>query len=456
MIRSSAVNKTSEHEEKPAKRLGLGYFIAAVIFLSNPCINIIDILPDFFGYLFLLSGLSKWADLCPNTADAVQNIKKLRWFMLLKLLATVLVPLVDDTYVLVFTFGFVIIELIYALPAVSKIFDGIEYFGTRFNGRSPFINLKSLRMLTNVFFLVKSAFCILPELCSLSSFEYSGVITSGVQIDFATFKTPLVVLNLFIAILICILWLVNMIPYIIRIKKDTAFLERVLADYDLEITQNVGLAFRRTLRSSVTLILAGIIFFPNLWIDGVNVIPTFIGTFLLIAAMIKLSKMSPIPKSAIISQVIFAVVSMASYAASLIFEVYYGISMIQFSFEAYDIYNITVVLALLEYAAMALSIYMIYRELRRLIRMHLAADPDVTDRRLIDIYAAHQHEADTGVIAGFAGFIVALLISVVYTVMRAGLEPQYYIIPLIAMGIWFVYMLNNLNRLYDQIEYKYI
>ena len=456
MTRSSADTSVPSRKDSPKKRLGCGYFIAAVIFLSNPCINIIDILPDFFGYLFLLAGLSKWADLCPNTADAVQNIKKLRWFMLIKLIAVVLVPMVDDTYVLVFTFGFAVIELIYAIPAASRIFDGLEYFGTRFNSRSVFMNLKSLRMLTMVFYFVKSFFCVLPELCSLSSFEYSGYITSGVQIDFATYKTPLVVLNLFIWALIGILWLINVIPYISRVSKDTSFLERVLHDYDLEVTQNVGLAFRRTLRFSVTLIIAGIVFFPNLWIDGVNVIPTFIGAIFLIAAMVKLSKMTTMPKTAIISQIVFAVVSMVSYASALLFEVYYGVAMIQHSFEAYDFYNMTIILSVLEYAAMAVSIYMIYRELRRLIRMHLGPDPDVTDRRLTDIYAAHQHEADTGVIAGFVGFIIALVLNVAYTFMRAELEPQYYIIPLLAMGIWFIYMINNLNHLYDQIEYKYI
>ncbi len=74
----------------PKKRLGFGYFIAAIIFLANPCLNIVDILPDFFGYIFLLKGLEKWADLCPNIRDAVQGVAKLRWFMLLKMLAVVL------------------------------------------------------------------------------------------------------------------------------------------------------------------------------------------------------------------------------------------------------------------------------------------------------------------------------------------------------------------------------
>ncbi len=453
---SSSKNSGAAKSATPKKRLGFGYFIAAVIFLANPCINVIDILPDFFGYIFLIAGLSKWADLCPNVSDAVLGLKKLRWFMLIKLFVSLLVPIVDDTYVLVFTFGFAVIELMYALSAAWRIFDGFEYFGTRFSGNSVFLNIKTLRTVTNLFFVLKSLFCVLPELCSLSSFEYSGYVTSTPQIDFGAYKAPLTVFNIFIWSLIAVLWLVNILPYIIRISRDTPFLERVLHDYDLEITENVGLAFRRTLHSAVTLIIAGFVFFPNLWIDGVNVIPTFIGAIFLTAAMVKLAKMSPVSKGTITAQIIFALVSLISYAASLIFELYYGIAMIQHSFEAYDLYNITRALAIVEYGAMGVAVYMIYREIRRLIRMHLAPDPDVTDKRLCDIYETHRREADMGVIAGFVGFVIALIINIVYSVMRADIAPQYYIIPLLAMGIWFVYMINNLWHLYEQIEYKYI
>lgn len=453
---SSSKKRDTVKSVSPRKRLGFGCFIAAVIFLANPCINIIDILPDFIGYLFLIAGLSKWADLCPNVSDAMPGLKKLRWFMLVKLFISLLVPLVDDTYVLVFTFGSAVIELMYALPAAWRIFDGFEYFGTRFSGNTVFFNIKTVRTVTNLFFVLKSLFCVLPELCSLSSFEYSGYVTSTPQIDFGAYKAPLTVFNIFIWSLVAVLWLVNILPYIVRISKDTPFLERVLHDYDIEITENVGLAFRRTLHSAVTLIIAGFVFFPNLWIDGVNVIPTFIGAVFLTAAMVKLAKMCPVSKGTVAAQIIFGSVSLISYASSLLFELYYGIAAVHHSFEAYDLYNVTRALAIVEYAVMGMAVYMIYREIRRLIKMHLAPDPDVTDKRLCDIYETHQREADIGVVAGFVGFIIALIINIGYSVMRADIAPQYYMVALLAMGVWFVYMINNLWRLYEQIEYKYI
>ncbi len=436
-------------------RLGFGYFIAAIIFLANPCINIIDILPDFFGYLFLIAGLSKWADLCPNTSVALQGIKRLRWFMLLKLLLSLLVPVVDDTFVLVFTFSFAVIELIYVLPAASKLFDGLEYFGTRFDGKAVFANLKTLRSLTGIYFVLKSVFCVLPELCSLGSSEYYGYITST-QVNVMSFKAPLMALNLFMCALLAILWLVNALPYINRLSKDTPFLIRVLHDYEVEVGNNTGLAIRRTVHTAISFIIAGCVFFPNLWMDGVNVIPTFVGAVFLTAAAVTLSKASHVSKTTIIAQIVFAVMSAASYALALIFELRYGIDMIQYSFEAYDFYSAVTVFSVMEYITMVVAVFMMYKELRRLTRDHLGAGDNVTDKRLTDIYTRHLHEADRGIISGFVVFWIMLAVNAVYSVMRADLAPQYYLIPLAVTVIWLVFMGVKLRDIDEQIEYKYM
>ena len=440
-----------------AGRFGYGYFIAAAIFLCNPLINIIDVLPDFFGILFLLKGLQKWADLCPNVADAVAGLQKYRWFMLLKMLAMILVPLsVEDTDVLVLTFGFLVVECIYLIPAISRIFDGMEYFGTRFNGRAIFANMKNVRTLTNIFIVGRLILTLLPELCSLSTFDNIGMVTGGVQINYADYKPILVGFNLILTSLMAILWLVNLLPYIRGIAKETEFLARILHDYDLEITMNTGLKIRRTLRSAITLTIAGFAFFPNLWLDGFNVIPTFVGAIFLAFAMHRLTSLTNGSKWVVRSQVIFAAVSAVSYAAGILFSLFFGLNSIMRDFTAYEMYNVTRVLGLLEFAAMAFSVYMIFGEFRRMILMHLGPDPDVTDRRLTDIYATQQHEAENTMVAGFIGFLVMLVFNAAYMIMRADIDVGYWILPFLAAGIWIVYMVSSLNQLYDQIEYKYI
>lgn len=450
-------NKNSIKERStPKKELGYSYIIAAFIFLFNPCINVVDILPDFFGYVFLMKGLSKWADLCPNIADAMASIGRLRWFMLLKMFSMILVPLVDDTYVLVFVFSFGIIELMYALPSAARIFDGLEYFGTRFDCKVIFKKYKDIRLLTSIFFIVKTVFCVFPELCSLSTFEYSGIITSGVQTDPAHYKGFLVILNLTVGTVIGIVWLANLVSYTNRIAKDSSFLERVLNDYELEIGRNVGLAIRRRLRTCISLIIVGLVFLPNMWLDGVNFVPTFVCPIFVIAAMILLCRISNVSKWSIAAPAIFAVASAASFAVALYFGMYFRIGDVYRDFETYDLFNTTRILSALEYAAMIATVLAVYLELKKLVRMHLSPDPDVTDKRIIEFSTDTQRQLSKSLAAGFIAFVVVALINLSYLILRADIITDVWLAAFLAMVVWIFCMASVMNRVYDQIEYKYM
>ncbi len=448
--------KATASRQSYAKNVGIGSFIAASVFLFNPCINVVDLLPDFFGYLLLIKALTKWADLCPNIADAMIGLKKLRWFMLIKLFSVLLVPFVDDLHVLTLTFGFFIIECIFLIPALERIFDGFEYFGTRFSGHAVFVNLKNIRTLTYILFIGKGLLCLVPELCSLSNFEHLGYVTAN-AIDFARFKPLLTVLHLVLSLPIGILWLVNIIPYFKRIGRETDFIGRVLHDYDLEITNNFGLNVRRAFRSIFSLCIAGFAFIPNLWIDEINIIPTFIGAFILTIAMIKLRKFSPkASKFSTIASAVFFVISLASYIVSLIFSANYGIKAVKLDFGAYEFFGITRILSVIEYASMAVAMFLVIREMRALIREYLGGKTVVTDKRLIELYSADQRKADDQMFICFIGFLVIAVLSVVYIILRADINIAFWIIPFLAALFWTVYTASTINNIYDSIEYKYL
>ncbi|MCI8388478.1 MAG: hypothetical protein HFE63_08460 [Clostridiales bacterium] len=449
----------SDEAKRLSKKMGIGSLIAAAIFLFNPCLNILDILPDFFGYIFLINGLTKWADICPGMADAIQGLNKLKWFMLLKLFMMVLMPLVDDTFVLVFTFGFAIIELIYLIPAIGRIFAGFEYFGTRFDGFWIYVNYKNVRTITYLFFWARSILIVIPELCSLSSFEYSGYVTSGVQINFANYKGALIIVGTIITLLTGIMWLVNIIPYFKHIGNDVNFLKRVEGQYDLEISNNVGLTLRRDIHKILTLIIAGGIFFLNIWVEQINVIPNFIGGIFLIVAIVKLSKYLKTTKPALYVSIAFTAVSVISYTVSLLFSIFFGLASIELDFAAYDIYNITRVLSIIEYAIMLAAVYLIICELRKMIKMYLSADPDVSDKRLLDIYAGQQRELDRRYVVCLVIFVISFILNIAYAIMRAEIVnyfPQFWLIMLIVTGIWWVLLKSTNDQMFDQIEYKYM
>ncbi len=442
----------TKKKSSPRNELGYPYLIAAFVFLFNPCINVVDILPDFFGYVFLMKGLSKLADLCPNVADAMASIGRLRWFMLLKTFSMILVPFVDDTYVLIFVFGFAVIELMYALPAAGRIFDGLEYFGTRFDCKTIFKKYKDVRLLTPLFFIVKNAFCLFPELCCL----YSGEITSGAQSDLTYYKPLLVELNLIVGTVVGIVWLVSLVRYTKRVAGDTPFIERVLHDYEIEIGSNKGLLIRRRLRTVISTIIVGLVFLPNMWLDGVNFVPTFVCGIFIIAAMLLLRRISAVSKLAVIFPALFATVSAVSFALSTYFGVNYLISDVHYDRRALLTFGTTCVATAVEYALLILTGYFVYRELKRVVAVHLAAAPDITDKRIIEFSADTQRQLNKSLTVGFAAFVAVALINLTYLMLRADVIADLWLCAFVPTVVWIFCIASVMNRLYDQIEYKYM
>lgn len=445
--------------ESPAKKMGLGWLIAAAVFLFNPCINIIDLLPDFFGVVFLINGLRKWGDLCPSIADALQGLERLKWFMLLKAAAMILVPLNDDTFVLVLTFGFAIIEMIYLYPAIGRIFDGFEYFATRFGGRAVYKNYKNVTAITYIFCIGKAVLTVLPELCSLSDYEYDGYVTSGVQINFADYKSALLLVGLFLTTLIGVMWLITLIPYIKRISKETDFLNRVVEQYDSEIASNKGLSIRRSLKSLLIFFTAGTVFIMNIWMDEFNVIPNFVGAVFTLVGFAKLRKYSKTAQRGFLISIVYTVISALSYALSIVFTANYSLTDVMYRFEAYDLYTYTRIASAVEYIFQAAVILLMISELRKLIVLWLSPDKNMSDKRIVNIYRSSQKELDKKFIISMALFAVCFALNLVMTIFRAEINAElseFWWIPLIASVIWILYQKSCSDALYDQVEYKFM
>lgn len=456
---TAAKNAKPTAGKTPARTMGIGWLIAAVIFLFNPCVNIIDVLPDFFGVVFLINGLRKWGDLCPGISDAIQGLEKLRWFMLLKLACMVLVPMVDDTFVLVMTLGFTIVEMIYLYPAIGRIFDGFEYFATRFGGRAVYKNYKNVSALTHIFCVSKAILTVLPEFCSLSDYEYDGYVTSGVQIDIAHYKYALLFIGLFLVGLIGLMWLINVIPYIKRIGAETDFMQRVADQYETEIASNHGLMLTRRLKTVFALFTAGIVFTMNVWIDEFNIIPGFVGAAFLFVGCVMLSKVSSTVKFAKISSLVYLICSTISYGLSVVFAANFALKDVFYRFEANDLYNITRVGVILGYASQFAAIFFIIRELRNIISVCLAPDEGMRDKRLVNIYRNGQKELDRKFIISLVLYIVSFGLNLALALFRAEIVSalsEFWWIPLIATVIWVLYQKVSTDSLYDQVEYKYM
>lgn len=111
--------------------MNIGYLIAGCIFLFNPTVNLIDVLPDVIGYLLILKGLDKLSDLDGRLRLAKQKFKAAAWIAGVKFLVMFLTPVMDSTWYLLLAFSFGVLELIYGIPAFVGLFGGISYLEMR-------------------------------------------------------------------------------------------------------------------------------------------------------------------------------------------------------------------------------------------------------------------------------------------------------------------------------------
>ena len=73
-----------ERKKKIKRYLGIGSLTAAAIFLFLPDMATFDVLPDFIGYILLLSGISQLRDLNDYFGDAYDRFYKIAWISALQ------------------------------------------------------------------------------------------------------------------------------------------------------------------------------------------------------------------------------------------------------------------------------------------------------------------------------------------------------------------------------------
>lgn len=246
--------------------MGFGWILAGLIFLANPLIGLHDILPDVFGYLLIYRGLRNVSAVFPQSASARSAFFVMIWIGLGKSLASLSVLLGGENLLisnmpsLIFTFLFLILEIAFLLPAIRKLFDAISYAGGRCGSSAVDRGLKSLRRFSTWFFVLRAVFPVVPELVALSSYQYSGVVRPGLELDYARFKPLFYVLTLFVMCILSILYLIRILIYFIRIFREkgteSAFSDMLSA----RIREQPGLFLRRILSVSLLFLTVALFF----------------------------------------------------------------------------------------------------------------------------------------------------------------------------------------------------
>lgn len=290
--------KTHKQKRDP---LGLSWIGTGMIFLCNPLINIIDILPDFIGLLMIMHGLSKAAEVTDHLEDARDRFAKLAIVSAVQTCIVFTLPNNSASYIMLMAFTFSVLSAIFFLPAVSHLFAGLSYAGLRTGATAPgavpsrgalrgknkkHSSVNALQVLTYAAFFARAAGSVLPLVPTIFVSHYVG----QVGVDWAQYIHILYGLSCIAVLAVCLPWLLRFRRYIKGICADPILTDALWEKYCAEVLPNQGYVAAKRTRTVLILsaIACGLCF--CIYFDYVNILPGILPAAFLIVVFAYLKR----------------------------------------------------------------------------------------------------------------------------------------------------------------------
>ena len=367
---------------KLKKNMGFGQIIAALFFLFNPDISIIDVLPDFIGYMLMTSGLAHLAMINNELEAAYDKFKKMIVVALCKPAALFLLYGVFDSSEhasgnLLFAFSFAVVELIFVLPAYACLFDGILYLSGRRGAKAAFKQkgkktvVEKAKSFTFVFVIAKAACAIIPETLSLTTTEY----TDGVTMYLYDFIGHFRLIFFIVALVFGIIWLCREVKFFTAIKNEREFVESLSESFKEKLETKEGVFIQRNLYRGFLVLIAGALLCIDLHAPDLNVIPDCIaaivfglGAYLLGAYLIGHKK------AMIASGVYFAISLIGSFLRISFLNEFGFFTAVNYKEEAFFAFCAMVGATVLENIAFLIVVSLVLIMLRDAVDKHTGSD----------------------------------------------------------------------------------
>ena len=326
---------------KIKKDMGLGLFMLAVIFLCNPIIGFIDVLPDCIGFLLIFNGLRFVADMDEHLEAAKKRFLILFWAGVSQIVLQMLVynflqgapgeetnPYGLPSTVLSVSFVWFVLYVAVLIPSFKELFLGLDRLCERFGYETVSCNRKGRsiqksdgeRMIkkTAAFVFVIALLGLLPELSILTSFEhYVG--SSTFRFDWYEFIGMFRTLAVLFSLGFSVAWVISFLRYFGRLKKDKPWIERMKEHYRREVLPKTGMLAMRRFSAAFVILYVGIIFAIHLKMNFYACLPGVIFAFLVCAGVSSLGDLLPPQRNTYIAAGALALFSVAQIIANRIY-----------------------------------------------------------------------------------------------------------------------------------------
>ena len=358
--------------------------IFCMVFLINPNINVIDIMPDFIAWFILAKLFENASDSAPYFEEARASFTKLAWINLAKIPAFFLIITIrskdtlDNNVFALFSLSFCALELIFLLPCIKNLFTALFHLGERTDAASlitpidsPFSKLRkispdSLKECTYFFFICKSVLNFIPDMFMLTSFS-----DRGTPVAISKHYPYVFIASFLLAFFVGVIWFVRMKKYVECVHRENNF-SGALASMAQENSE-VYAKRRKELRTSITALTSlsiTALFTLELSFDnwgGVNILPHFIYGILLIFSVCLLEKTVKAKLITYLTGICYVAVSVVSYAFSILFLSKYEYIDLIDSKSARKSYLFVEVFGIFEFLLIAVFLLLIASEINKFI-----------------------------------------------------------------------------------------
>ncbi len=302
--------------------MNIAYIIAGLVFLFNPNINIIDILPDAIGIGLIMYGFLRISRVEPSFSAAMRYFKVLFITELCKIPSIYIYSLVsseEQLWILIMSLVFGVIEAVYGILAWKSFFEGLEKTAELEKHPNIFKKLSSTRVFMFIFTVLKPVFTILPDTVLLSDSEY-GVVGSDGIVSLANYRGAFNILSAAFVLIVGIVWLISTISYINGVKKEKDYIALLTEKADSYYSNDWLLGYK-TLISAFGFVFVAFIFCFELKIEGYSLVPPFIAAALFVIFFFLVKRtLGSVAKRGFIFSVIYLVLSVVSYIVSVVFS----------------------------------------------------------------------------------------------------------------------------------------
>lgn len=378
------------------KCLGLSSIIWALVFLFNPNLNIVDILPDFIGYAIICASLSRLADMNEDIATSCKGFMRALFADIVKFVCIFVVfatsnPEEQNTLLLLVAFVFAVVELLLLIPAFKALFAGLVQLGYKFEnkavlGRKNTLSRKNytekIVAITYVFLAVKAATCVLPEFTVLSTHSYDELSASYFLYDYVGL---LRFFSIFVGLIMGIVWLCHSAAYFKRVSKDRVFIDALVDCYNKTVLPKESIFVKKAVNLISLLFCVAAALCIDFRIESFNVIIDTIPAIILIITALLTKKYIGKKSKTLLPFVIYAIVSLVAIIFEYRFfnEYFYG--AIYRNDEAFGAYRVMLAWSVADAVTFLLMVFGMANMLFAIIKGHTGfvvpqATVDVTDK----------------------------------------------------------------------------